>query len=201
MSDHHSAPFLRLFIAIAVPLDVRNEMRRAQDRLQRSFPPGAIRWTRLEQFHVTLKFLGDVPSAQVTALEQSVSNICSGCPALRLSARGIGLFPNVQRLRVIWAATDDNNGQLAKLHRQLDEAVRPFTSAGKPERFAGHITLGRFRPGQPMAVEKLLEQVTVLRHRHFGDWPAGEVKIIRSELTSAGAMHTPLAAFRLCGRG
>jgi len=199
MSGGNASGFLRLFIALAVPVDVRKEIGRAQGQLRRSAPPGAIRWTRPEQFHVTLKFLGDVPSEQVEALEQSVSKVCSSHPAIRLLARGIGFFPSAQKPRVIWAGTDDNGGRLAELHRQVDEAVRLFAPAAKAERFAGHITLGRFKPGRHAAVEKLQERVKFLRDRQFGDWLAGEVEIVRSELTSAGAMHTPLASFPLAG--
>jgi 2'-5' RNA ligase len=199
MSGDNSSAFLRLFIAIAVPLDVRKAIGRAQGQLQRVAPPEAIRWTRLEQFHITLKFLGDVPSAQIAALEQSVSSVCSGCPVLRLSAQGIGFFPGEHKPRVIWAKADDNGGKLAELHRQVEEAVRPFAPAGKPERFSGHITLGRFKPGRHAAIEKLLERAAVLRDLPFGAWPAAEVEIVRSELTSTGAMHTPLATFPLAG--
>ena len=103
MSDENSPAFLRLFIAIAVPPDVQKEIGRAQGQLRRSVPPGAIRWTRPDQFHVTLTFLGDVPAAQVAALEKSVSGVCAGFPALRLSANGVGFFPSEQKPRVIWA--------------------------------------------------------------------------------------------------
>jgi len=195
MSDDNSPAFLRLFIAIAVPPDVQQEIGRIQGQLQRSVPPGAIRWTRPDQFHVTLKFLGDVPAAQVAALEKSVSGACAGFPTLHLSADGVGFFPIEQKPRVIWAGTGDQEGQLAELHRRIDQAVEPFAPEGKPQRFAGHITLGRFKPGHHAAIRPLLERATVHRTRHFGDWQAGEVEIVRSELTSTGAKHTPLAAY------
>jgi 2'-5' RNA ligase len=191
--------FLRLFIALAVPQNVQKEIGRAQSQLRRSSPPGTIRWTRPEQFHVTLIFLGDVPAAQVEALKVSVSGVSAGFPPLQLSAHGIGFFPNIQRPRVVWAGTGDGNGQLAELHRKLDEAARPFAPAEKPERFAGHITLGRFKPGHPAAIDKLLARAEVQRPRHFGDWEAGQVDIFRSELTSAGAMHSLFASFLLAG--
>jgi 2'-5' RNA ligase len=193
-SDHSSSAFLRLFIALAVPPDVRGEIGRAQGQLRRNAPPGAIRWTRPEQFHVTLKYLGDVPAAQVEALGKSVSEVCAGCPSLRLSASGIGFFPGAQKPRVIWVGADDASGQLAELHRQMEEAVRPFAPAEKPGKFAGHITLGRFKPGQRGAFEKLRARATILRDWHFGAWPAEEVQIVRSELTAAGALHTPLVS-------
>ena len=194
MVSGNPSPFLRLFIALAVPPEVREEIGRAQGRLRRDAPPGAIRWTRPDQFHVTVKFLGDIPSAQLAALESSVSRVCAGCPALRLSARGIGFFPNEQRPRVIWVSANDPDGQLAELRRRLDEAMAPFAPVAKPEKFTGHITLGRFKPGRHAAIEKLLERATVLRDRHFGDWTAVTVEIVRSELSSTGARHTPLAS-------
>ena len=199
MTEENPSAFLRLFIAIAVPPDVRQEIGRAQGQLRRNSPPGAIRWTRPDQFHVTLKFLGDVPAEQVAALEKSAAAVCAGCPALRLSARGIGFFPSVRKPRVIWAGADDDCGQLAELHRQMDDALRWLAPAEKPERFSGHITLGRFKPGHHAAIPKLLERAAVFRARHFGDWPAGTVDIVRSELTSIGATHTPLASFPLAG--
>ncbi len=193
MTADNPAAFLRLFIALAVPPDVRQEIGRAQGQLRRNSPPGAIRWTRPEQFHVTLKFLGDVPSAQVAALEAAVAKVCVGFKVMKLSAHGIGFFPGAQPPRVLWAGVDDLSGQLAELHWQMDAAVRPFAPAERLERFTGHITLGRFKPGHHAATPNLLARATVLRDRHFGDWQAGAAEIVRSELTAAGVMHAPLA--------
>ena len=138
-----------------------------------------------------------MPAAQVAALKESMSKICTGFPALPLAAHGIGFFPDAQKPRAIWAGANDDSGQLAELFRQLDDALRPFAPAEKPQRFTGHITLGRFKSGHHGSISKLLERAAVLRDRHFGDWHAGAVEIVRSELTSAGAMHLPLASFAL----
>jgi len=189
--------FLRLFIAIAVPPAVRQEIARAQGRLRRLSPPGAVRWTRPDQFHVTLKFLGDVPAGQVPALETSLAPVCAAFPALPLSARGIGFFPNARQPRVIWAAASDGPGRLPELHRQIAAALRWLAPAEPPEKFTAHITLGRFKPGRHAAIPKLLELTAALRDQPFGDWPARAVELVRSELTSTGAEHFPLASFPL----
>lgn len=199
MAGDNPSASLRLFIALALPSEVREEIGRAQGQLQRVAPPGIIRWTRPEQFHVTLKFLGDVPAGQVEALQQSVARVCSRAPALQLSACGVGFFPGVQNPRVIWAGADDGDGKLRELYRQIDEAVRLFGSVGKPEKFTGHITLGRFKPGSHVKSEALLKHAMMLRDRPFGDWRAGKVEIVRSELTSIGARHTALATLPLAG--
>ena len=197
VTGENPSPFLRLFIALAVPPDVRREIRRTQGQLQRRCPPGAVRWTQPDQFHVTLKYLGDVPPAQLVAVEKAVSAVCAGTPALRLWARGVGFFPSAQRPRVIWAGADDDGGKLAELHRRLDEALRPFAPAEKQESFTGHITLGRFKPGPHPGMKELLDRAAMLQSREFGGWLAGSVEIVRSELTSTGARHTPLTAYPL----
>ena len=124
MPVENPAAFLRLFIAVTVPPDVRLEIGRVQGRLKRDSPPGAVRWTPPDQFHVTLKFLGDVPAEQLAALEKSAAMVCAGFPALRLSSGGIGFFPGSRKPRVIWAGVTDEDGQLSQLHRRLDEALQ-----------------------------------------------------------------------------
>jgi 2'-5' RNA ligase len=186
-----------LFIAIAVPAEVRQEIGRAQGQLQRHAPRDAVGWTRAEQFHVTLKFLGDVPVGQVAALEESTAAVCTNFSCLKLSTCGIGFFPNERKPRVIWVGAKDSDGQLAELHRQLDEALRWLAPAERSEKFTGHITLGRFKPGHHAAIPKVVETVREFRSRYFGDWPAREVEIVRSELRSDGAEHIRLAAFPL----
>jgi 2'-5' RNA ligase len=189
--------FLRLFIALEVPAEVCGEMARAQGQLRRNALPGAIRWTRPEQFHVTLRFLGDVPVNRLEALKTSVGAACAGFPAVRLSASGLGFFPGAERPRVIWCGAEDEAGRLADLHARLDEAVRSFAPAGKPERFAGHITLGRFKPGCHAVTPGLQERITRLRTRPFGGWQAGSVELVRSELTASGARYATVASFAL----
>lgn len=197
MTPEKSSAFLRLFIAVAVPPEVRKEIARAQGRLKRNTPPGVVRWTQPDQFHITLKFLGDVPAEQVAALEKSVAPICAASPALALSARGIGFFPNANKPRVIWAGASDGKGQLIELHRQIDEALRWLAPAERPEKFTGHITLGRFKPGHHTAISKLMELADDFHDMHFGEWRADEVEIVRSELTSSGATHAAIALLPL----
>ncbi len=197
MNEQKSPPFLRLFIAIAVPPVVRQEIGRTQGQLRRDSPLGAVRWTQPEQFHVTLKFLGDIPAEQVSEVEKSASWVCAKFPVLELSAQGIGFFPNTRKPRVIWAGASDGDGQLPELHQQLDEKLQWLSPTEKPEKFTGHITLGRFKPGHHAAIPKLVELAADFHARHFGDWQAREVELVRSELTSAGAEHLVVATFPL----
>jgi len=189
--------FQRLFIAISVPDEVQKEIARAQSRLKREAPPGTIRWTRPEQFHITLKFLGDVPTGQMEILKDSISSACSNSSALQISAHGTGFFPSPRNPRVIWVGAHNINGDLAELHRRLIETLHWINPNERPVEFAGHVTLGRFKPGHHAAIPRIIELANTFREREFGHWQTTEIKLVRSELGSTGAEHIVIGAYPL----
>ena len=58
----------RLFIALTLPEAVKAELEEAQAELRRALRQARVSWTRVEQFHLTLKFLGTVEAPRVDAL-------------------------------------------------------------------------------------------------------------------------------------
>ena len=107
MPDEISNERLRLFVAIAIPEAVRNEMIAVQRELK-PLALGDVRWTNAEQLHLTLKFLGNVPTGSLEAVKQSLAEACAGVRPFRLRAKGIGFFPNERQPRVIWAGFEDD---------------------------------------------------------------------------------------------
>jgi 2'-5' RNA ligase len=196
VTGESSTEKLRLFVAIPVPDAVREEMLRVQRELQLLAPRGAVRWARAEQFHLTLRFLGDVSSNRVTALQAAVRAVCSGAPASPLRALGVGFFPNVRSPRVVWVGINDG-GRLAELQKKIENVVSPFTDEPGGEHFAGHVTLGRFKQFKRQEIGKLAAGAETMKDRVFGEWTARKIELIRSELSSSGAHYTVLAAFSL----
>jgi RNA 2',3'-cyclic 3'-phosphodiesterase len=188
---------VRLFVAIPVPEPVRMEMIRVQHELEPLAPRGAVRWSRSDQFHLTLKFLGGVMIERLAALQESVQTVCSACPVLALRAQGVGFFPNARSPRVIWAGVHDRNGQLEKLQKKIEDAVRPFSDEPGGTNFAGHLTLGRFKKFIRHEIEPLTARAQEMNDRLFGQWMAEAIEFIRSDLSPAGARHTLLARFCL----
>ena len=187
----------RLFVAIPVPEAVRNEMIRVQQELRRLAPHDAVRWTKPEQFHLTLRFLGDVSSDRAAALKESVHTVCSGRSALRLYAQGVGFFPNTRSPRVIWVGINDSERHLADLQKKIESAVCRFTEEPDGENFAGHVTLGRFKRFKRQEIGELTVRAQAMKDQIFGGWTAQEIKIIRSELSPEEARYTSLAVFQL----
>jgi 2'-5' RNA ligase len=186
-----------LFIAIPIPEPVRDEIIRVQQELQPLVPRTVARWAKSDQFHLTLRFLGDVPADGAEDLKLSVGAVCRNVRPLSLRAEGVGFFPNPRSPRVIWAGINDGAARLLDLQRQIETAVDPFSPEPGEKNFTGHVTLGRLKNPRPADIRDLAAWAQSLEKRLFGEWTAHEIEIIRSELSPAGARYTSLAAFRL----
>jgi RNA 2',3'-cyclic 3'-phosphodiesterase len=184
---------LRLFLAIEIPNDVRAEFRRLQHKLQPLLPPRAVRWTKPEQFHLTLKFLGDVPAADTAALSSAVRGVCDTAPPMCLRAEGVGFFPDNRSPRVFWADIKSVDGLLMDFQRQLEVAVQPFAEKEEAKKFTAHVTLARFEKLRRSDTDKLKDAIGI--GKTFGEWTAAEVKLIKSSLQPSGALHVILDRF------
>ena len=107
MTNANPADHLLLFLAITLPEAVRDEIIRVQRELQPLVPRAVARWTRSDQFHLTLRFLGDVRAEMVEGLPPAVGGVCREAPPLSLRAQGVGFFPNSRSPRVVWVGIGD----------------------------------------------------------------------------------------------
>jgi 2'-5' RNA ligase len=185
---------LRLFLAIPLPDDVRAELRRLQSDLQPLLPPRAVRWTKPEQFHLTLKFLGSVPAAETDALSRAVRAVCDTAPPMCLRAEGAGFFPDSYSPRVFWVDIKSVDGRLQEFQRQLELAVQSFAEKEDPKKFTAHVTLARLEKLRPRGTEKLTAAVAI--GKTFGEWVATEVQLIKSSLQPSGVLHAIVDTFK-----
>jgi len=197
MPEPETPTTFRLFVAIAVPEQVKAGILKAQDQLRRAVPPEAARWTKLEQFHLTLRFLGNVDAAQVDPLVAALHTGCHGFGALRLRAAGIGFFPRPKSPRVIWAGLSDSDERLPALWGTVQSATSAFTAEEPDDHFTGHITLARIKSIRPKAAEGLAAAASELATAIFGEWSANEVELVRSQLSPQGARYSTVAPLPL----
>ena len=188
---------IRLFVAIPIPEPVRKNLAGIQLTLRPFVQPGAVRWTRPDQFHLTLQFLGDVPVQAAERLNESLAEVCAGARPFPLCAKGIGFFPDIRSPRVIWVGIEDRETVLAPLQAAVERALAPFAEKPIPDKFLAHATLGRFQKYRRHLTEKLVPQARRLGKECFGDWRAENIGLFRSELSPSGAQYDLLAAFPL----
>ena len=187
----------RLFAAIAIPASVRETLHHEQRELKSFVPSGAVRWVPPEQFHLTLKFLGDVPTYSVASLVESLAGTCSQVRPFGLRARGIGFFPGTRSPRVIWVGVESGDETLVEFQRQVEAALSRHVETQVPEKFLAHVTLGRFQKYRRHRAAGLRSLPESCNTRVFGEWQVQEAGLFRSELSPDGARHSLVASCRL----
>ena len=188
---------LRLFLALPVPSEIKAGLSTAQNELRRLLPPGAASWTRAENMHLTLRFLGDVDDQRVETLIANVTAAMSGFGALPVAAERLGVFPDLRYPRVVWAWVHDEADRLAELQRRVATATNEFTCEHAEEKFTGHITLARIKQIKRPQAEVISSFLRSAANRQFGVWTMDHLELIRSELSPKGSRYSCLARFLL----
>lgn len=185
----------RLFLALDLPEEHRQELRRRTARLARELP--AARWVPAENLHLTLVFLGATPSGAVPELVAALAPAFAAGRPLELAVAGGGTFPPGRPARVAWVGIQ-GPPELAAVQRRLARAVTE-TLARAPEKkpFHPHVTVARpRRPWNRRSAERFAEAF---------DGPIGEPFLVESgvlyesELTPAGAVYSVVERFHLGG--
>lgn len=188
---------LRLFVALPIPADVRAQIEAGQGELRKAFPDKAAKWTRPEQFHLTLRFLGDVEEARVPELTAALREACRRFAPMALIAERMGVFPHLRFPRVVWAWVHDTRDDLIAMQSAIEKAVAPFSSKPSDKKFTGHVTLARLDGMKHRQAERLKTLLHAMESRRFGEWTAGEVMLMKSDLLPTGAKHVELATIPL----
>jgi len=188
---------VRAFIALPIPETVKDQIERIQVELCRGMPEKCVRWTKREQFHLTLRFLGNVQADRLPELIDVLRDVTLGFSVLNLRTERVGCFPHPRFPRVLWVWVHDDAEQLPVLQQSIESAVGKFAESKTDKKFTGHVTIARINGIKRPEAEALAKQMNAMTDRCFGEWAANEVKLMRSELFQSGAIHKVLAAFPL----
>ena len=184
---------VRAFIAFPLPGDVRSHLRRVQAELKKQ--DWAVKWVQPEHIHLTLKFLGDVPETEISAIRQAMEAAADGFEAVRLSASGLGAFPGVKRPRVIWCGVSGDLEALKALHERLEAELGALGIEKEGRAFKGHLTLGRVKGRVPP--EDLVDAVTRHGHTESRIFSGDCLHLFQSRLKPGGPEYRELACVRL----
>jgi 2'-5' RNA ligase len=90
---------MRLFTGIDLPADVLDRLERLLARLR---PTAHLKWSPLDNLHITTKFIGEWPEEQLDTLKTALAGVAQRTP-IAISVEGLGWFPNAHKPRVFWA--------------------------------------------------------------------------------------------------
>lgn len=153
-------------------------------------------WVRSENYHVTVRFLGEIDPPFTGELEAAARRITRTLEPFDLSLEQVGCFPSVERARVLWIGGDAPpayRGLASSLRYELSRLDVP------PDRkpVVAHVTLARIKGRPDPSLAEVVRRCDVpddLATR------ADRLTLMESVLTPTGAVYTPLFTTPFGGR-
>ncbi|WP_031079063.1 RNA 2',3'-cyclic phosphodiesterase [Streptomyces sp. NRRL S-118] len=171
MHEQIEAGTVRVFIALAPPDDAKDELAQALRPAYDAYPH--MRWNRIEDWHITLAFLGELPRQAVSLLQPPLAELAAAHHPLRLSLHGSGHFDE----RVLWSGI---GGDLHGLRLLADEVRALVEEHGitLPDRpLNPHLTLARARRDDTSSVVRAAAGLSAFTGR---TWQAARLHLVGS---------------------
>ncbi len=184
---------MRLFFAVTLPEELIARIAEVQDGLRRVVNDEGVRWTRPEQFHFTVKFLGEQKEEPVHKAIECAQSLRDAWKPFEMTLGGIGAFPNIKRPSVLWAGTTSGGEVLTELGAALDSALvrEGFPREFKPVK--AHLTLARIKSyaGEMAAANALKSSGAI----EIGTARIDGFVLMQSRLKPSGSEYTKVERF------
>ena len=183
---------MRLFVS--VNLDTLSEQ---VAEIQSLFADASgLRLTDPEQAHITLKFIGETDESERAELVQALDSAVreSGVSPFEASFGGLGVFPHMDYISVVWLGVRDGADQLTRLHEHIERQTTALGFDPEDHEFTPHVTLARMDHAEDNA---LVQDVVQNTDPDCGRMTVESVHLTGSTLTPDGPQYSTVERFEL----
>jgi 2'-5' RNA ligase len=178
---------LRCFIAVEVAdtkiLDHLLELGKAL-----TATGATVKLVEAQNIHATLRFLGNVSRSRVEEVVEVLDEV--EFHPFDVELKGVGVFPNLRRVNVVWVGIERGDVELLNVFNQLEAKLKGI--GFKPDRrgFSPHITIARVSSGRNR--DALVDVVSDWSAREFGVYEVDAIQLKKSVLTPRGPIYSTL---------
>lgn len=167
---------IRLFIALEIPDAVKTRLFLLQGGV-----PGA-RWSTNEQFHLTLRFIGEVDEATAQDIDDVLSSLRAA--PFQLELAGVGEFGG-KMPRALWAGVRPSE-ELLHLQKKIETAMQRLRLRAEERKFTPHVTLARLRSAPREKVMDFLAHNSLFAS---GPFDVTSFALFSSRLGNSGSVY------------
>jgi|GEM_PF-94806 2'-5' RNA ligase len=141
-SPEHAMSY-RVFTALDLSEQVISDILRFRDTFE-PYHPATLRWTKTDQLHLTLKFVGELHESHLQPIQQKMGEIFTKVEGFQLRLQGAGIFPHLRNPRILWVGISPVPA-LTEIARMNEELFHAFGYPVEKRAFMPHITIARFK--------------------------------------------------------
>lgn len=183
---------IRAFIAVNLSPDILERIDQVALDLRKRMDAVPVRWVPTDNIHLTLKFLGNVSTANLEILKDILGKVVSSHHECDISVGGIGVFPKPHNPRVVWVGMEIPQELIALQHNiEIETARLGYSREHRP--FSPHLTFGRVsRNASTQDVHIIADILDKYKVGFLGATRVRTVYLYRSDLKPEGAEYTPI---------
>jgi 2'-5' RNA ligase len=179
---------IRIFLAITLPDEIKSALADASRKLQTS--SADVKWVKSENFHITIKFLGDVKPDMLNTITECIRAVLCEVKSFNVRISGVGAFMKSGAPNIIWAGIQQDSGRLGTISGKIDDSLSTLGFEKENRSFSAHITLGRARSAR--GAEKLRDLLISMKDINIGFMKVNSISIMKSDLKPDGPVYSIL---------
>ena len=187
MKDSLPLELIRSFIAFDI--EDHNTLRNFSTVQNMLLDIGAnLKLVKPENIHITVRFLGDISLGQVDEIHREMEKV--DFKPFDVEIKGLGAFPNLRRINVVWAGIRRGANELRQTFYQLEPSLQRLGFKPDTKGFSPHLTIARVKTSRNKA--ELARCLNENENHEFGLVRAECLRLKKSVLTSQGPIYSVL---------
>ncbi|SHF86797.1 2'-5' RNA ligase [Caldanaerobius fijiensis DSM 17918] len=181
---------MRTFIAVHLNQEAIDDLTNMQKYLKGNNVKA--RYTPEDNFHITLKFLGEIEYADIQRIYDALKDKFTDIKPFYIRLNKVGYFPGDKNIRVLWAGVSDKKRGLNALYNVINRELSGIGYSEDKRPFRSHVTIAR-------EVEKNSEIIKVIKGYKFtsGEFLIDRISLMDSRIDGNKRVYTPLFDIRL----
>lgn len=179
---------IRTFIAIDLNEETKKHINEFISKYREFFPD--IKWVKIENIHLTLKFLGNIFTKDYDKLYRGLEVALKDSEKIHIIVKSAGVFPSQKNARVLWLGVYGESEKFCKLHSKVESELQREGFQPEGRAFSPHITVARFKTRVNQG--KLAEILTNSNDLLFGEFDVTSLRVYRSDLSPSGPKYSLL---------
>ncbi len=169
---------IRLFVGLDLAQPLRTRLAMLSGGIQ------GARWVPMENYHITLRFIGEVPGHRAEEIDTALAALRAR--GFTLTLAGVGTFNRAGRATTLWAGVE-RSAALDHLQSKIETACQRAGLEPERRRFNPHVTLARLDNAAEVKLAGYIQSHNLFRAEPV---PVGHFTLFSSRLGKEASVYT-----------